>query len=57
MKFKIIGITDRENSSGLRTKVYTKDDSTNYNDLNRATAIQINGGVERNICQNFYSTY
>ena len=34
-QFEILGITDRQNTSGLRTKKYTADDSKKYNDLNR----------------------
>ena len=33
-QFEILGITDRQNTSGLRTKKYTADDSKKYNDLN-----------------------
>lgn len=42
-QFEIIGQTDRDNSSGLRTKVYTENDCKNYNDLNRASVITKNG--------------
>ena len=40
-QFEILGITDRENLYGLRTKVYTKKDSPKYGDLNRRGAIKI----------------
>ncbi|MBF8962324.1 adenine-specific methyltransferase EcoRI family protein [Pontibacter sp. FD36] len=40
-QFEIIGITDRENTSGLRTKTYTKEDVKNPGDLNRRAAIKI----------------
>lgn len=33
-QFEILGITDRQNTSGLRTKKYTAEDSPKYNDLN-----------------------
>lgn len=33
-QFEILGITDRQNTSGLRTKKYTQNDSIKYNDLN-----------------------
>ncbi|WP_368824253.1 RepB family plasmid replication initiator protein (plasmid) [Lactiplantibacillus pentosus] len=33
-QFEILGITDRQNTSGIRTKKYTADDSKKYNDLN-----------------------
>lgn len=37
-QFKIVGITERGNEYGLRTKVYTKEDSFKYSDWNcRAT--------------------
>lgn len=39
-QFKILGQTDRENSSGLRTKVYTHEEVSNPNDLNRAAVIR-----------------
>ncbi len=34
-QFEIVGITDRHNSSGLKTKIYTEKDHKNYSDLNR----------------------
>ena len=45
-QFEIVGQTDRENSSGLRTKVYTQEDVSNPNDLNRAAVIR-NGNSYR----------
>lgn len=45
-QFKIIGIADRKNSSGMRTKVFTKADSPKYNDLNRAGAYYENGTLK-----------
>jgi len=33
-QFEILGITDRQNTSGLRTKKYTIEDSIRFNDLN-----------------------
>lgn len=39
-QFEIVGITDRENTHGFRTKVYTKADSPKYGDLNRRGAIK-----------------
>ena len=42
-QFKILGITDRQNTSGLRTKKYTSKDSTKYNDLNARCVIKLNG--------------
>jgi hypothetical protein len=40
-QFEILGITDRENMHGMRTKVYTEKDSPRYGDLNRRGAIKI----------------
>lgn len=42
-QFEIVGITDRGNEWGLKTKNYTSDDATNYNDLNRRSVIIIDG--------------
>lgn len=39
-QFEILGQTDRENSSGFRTKMYTLDEVPNPNDLNRAAVIK-----------------
>ena len=39
-QFEIVGITDRENIHGMRTKVYTQSDSPKYGDLNRRAAIK-----------------
>ncbi len=40
-QFEILGITDRENSSGLRTKIYTKEEFPNFSDLNRRSVIKV----------------
>jgi hypothetical protein len=42
-QFEILGIMDRENSSGLRTKKYEKTEIANANDLNARGVIKING--------------
>lgn len=42
-QFEIVGISDRD--SPLRTKVYTKDDSPKYSDLNRRCALPQNDGT------------
>ena len=39
-QFEILGITDRSNSSGLRTKKYTAEDSPKYNDLNARSVLK-----------------
>jgi hypothetical protein len=41
-QFEILGITDRQNTSGLRTKKYTLEDSPKYNDLNARCVIKVN---------------
>lgn len=40
-QFEILGITDRDNESKLKTKVYTLEDVPNPGDLNRRAAIKI----------------
>ena len=42
-QFEILGKTDRQAIYGYRTKVYTKNDSNNYNDLNRGPSLYIDG--------------
>jgi len=42
-QFEILGITDRIDNSGLRTKIYTINDVPNFSDLNRRGAIKVNG--------------
>ncbi len=40
-QFEILGITDRQNTSGLRIKKYTEEDSPKYNDLNARGVLKI----------------
>lgn len=40
-RFKVSGITDRQNTSGLRTKKYTIEDTKRFNDLNARYVILI----------------
>jgi hypothetical protein len=40
-QFEILGITDRENNSGLKTKTYIKEEVSNPGDLNRRAVIKI----------------
>jgi len=42
-QFEILGITDRDDNSGLKTKVYSREDDPKYGDLNRRGALLING--------------
>lgn len=46
-QFEILGITDRQNSSGLRTKKYTADDSPKYNDLNARSVLLLPEGYKQ----------
>jgi hypothetical protein len=45
-QFEILGITDRDNNSGLKTKKYTRVDAENYGDLNRRGAILVDGKLK-----------
>lgn len=45
-QFEILGITDRIPNNKHRTKMYTRQDSPKYNDLNRRAAIKINGDLK-----------
>jgi len=40
-QFEILGITDRDNNSGMKIKDYTEQDAPNYGDLNRRGVIKI----------------
>lgn len=42
-QFEILGITDRDNNSGLKTKEYSEADAPNFGDLNRRGAIRVGG--------------
>lgn len=48
-QFEILGITDRQNTSGLRTKKYTQDDSPKYNDLNARSVIRLDDGSYKQV--------
>ncbi len=45
-QFEILGITDRGNDYGIKTKEYTASDSPKYGDLNRRGAIIVNGELK-----------
>lgn len=45
-QFEILGITDRQNTSGLRTKKYTEKDSPKYNDLNARSVLKLDTGYK-----------
>lgn len=48
-QFQILGITDRKNTSGLRTKKYTSEDSPRYNDLNARSVLKLPNGNYKQI--------
>ncbi len=45
-QFEILGIMDRANSSGLRTKKYEKSEVANANDLNARGVIKRDGNYQ-----------
>jgi len=45
-QFEILGITDRGNAYGIKTKEYTSDDTPLYGDLNRRGAIMVDGQLK-----------
>ena len=46
-QFEVLGITDRQNTSGLRIKKYTANDSPKYNDLNARSVIKTEQGYKQ----------
>ena len=45
-QFEILGITDRGNEYGIKTREYSEDETPNANDLNRRGAIRIEGKLQ-----------
>lgn len=45
-QFEILGITDRQNTSGLRIKKYTAEDTPKYNDLNARSVLKKDGNYK-----------
>lgn len=45
-QFEILGITDRDNNSGLKTRTYTDTDAPNPGDLNRRAALRTRDGLK-----------
>ncbi len=45
-QFEILGITDRDNNSGVKTKEYTEADVPNFGDLNRRGVIRVGNGYK-----------
>ena len=46
-QFEVMGITDRDDRYGLKTRKYTRADAANYNDLNGEGGVIRTGGVYR----------
>ena len=44
-QFEILGITDRDNNSGLKSKEYTSADAPNAGDLNRRAVVRVGAGL------------
>lgn len=44
-QFEIMGITDRQGTSGLRTKIYNAEDSPKWNDLNARGVVKLPDGT------------
>jgi hypothetical protein len=45
-QFEILGITDRDNNSGIKTKEYTEADAQNFGDLNRRGVIRVGDSLK-----------
>lgn len=45
-QFEVLGITDRDDNSGLKTKEYGIEDGPNYSELNRRGAILVGGKLK-----------
>lgn len=45
-QFEVVGITDRDDNSGIKIKEYTEQDALNYGDLNRRGVIKIEKGYK-----------
>lgn len=52
-QFEILGITDRGNAWGLKTKEYSQDEDPKANDLNRRAAYIEIGGVSRRLAATY----
>ena len=51
-QFELLGMTDRQNTSGLRTKKYTIEDMPNFNDMN-ASCVLLKDGVYKSLYTRF----
>lgn len=45
-QFEILGITDRDPNQKHRVKMYIREDSPKYNDLNRRATLKVNGNIK-----------
>jgi hypothetical protein len=45
-QFEILGITDRDNNSGLKKREYTAEEAPNHGDLNRRGAIKVGNSLK-----------
>ncbi|GAB3409283.1 hypothetical protein HNQ93_004420 [Hymenobacter luteus] len=52
-QFELLGITDRDDNSGLKSKVYTANDARNFADLNRRGVIIVNGEYKQTFVRLF----
>lgn len=44
-QFEIVGFTHRNDPYGLKTKIYTKEDGNNFNDLNGSPILKVDGQI------------
>lgn len=52
-QFELLGMTDRQNTSGLRTKKYTSEDNPKFNDLNAGCVIKQPDGTFKSLYTRF----
>lgn len=52
-QFEIIGMTDRQNTSGVRSKKYTEDDTERFNDLNASAVLKNKDGSYKSLYTRF----
>lgn len=52
-QFELLGITDRDDNSGLKSRVYTAKDAPNFADLNRRGVLIVNGKYKQTFVRLF----
>lgn len=52
-QFELLGITDRDDNSGLKSRIYTANDARNFADLNRRGVIIVNGEYKQTFVRLF----